>query len=90
MACGVQILDASGVLIWDSTTVVGGVFIDTRSFSSTTTATLTYPALAGLTPSVTPHTPQGTAGVTVDTSLGYPRVTVATGPRTRNFSVMVE
>jgi hypothetical protein len=86
---GVQIFKSDGSLFFDTSVAIGGVFLGTRSYAPTDTATETFPAFAGATPLVTPLVAEGTVGVAVDTSLGYPRVTVSSGGVGRRFAVMV-
>lgn len=92
---GLQIFDPNdGVtVVWDSDTVGGGVFADVRAYSAGETATLTYPAYAGRSVEIVPilsWNQSGAYGVTTDTALGYPRVTVsAASGGTRRFIVMV-
>lgn len=88
MTFGLQSFDASGALIFDSSTAAGGVVIDYREFSPTDTGTFTYSAYAGLTPIlISLGSPQDT--IVLDTSLGYPRVTVAAGGSDRRFALAV-
>lgn len=88
-AYGLQIMDATGAVIFDSTTAIGGVVIDYREYGPTLSATLTYPAYAGHSPFLV-HIYPNQATVVLDTSLGYPRVTVSAGAAgPRKFLVMV-
>jgi hypothetical protein len=90
MPAGLQIRNAAGVLVFDSTTAVGGVFLDFKTYPGASTEVLTFPDFAGATPSII-HTGRGGTdpNVTVDTTLGYPRVTVGTSNTDRTFAVMV-
>jgi hypothetical protein len=75
---GLQSFDASGNLIFDSTTAVGGVVADYRTYGPSESATLTYPSFPGATAFLVFLYPNTTT-VTLDSSLGYPRVTVSSG-----------
>lgn len=93
MSFGVQVFDTAGTLVWDSRTVAGAVVADILSYSSGGSGTHTYPDFAGRSVDVihltwSGHGGQG-AGITTDTSLGYPRVTVASRTFPRNFIVIV-
>lgn len=92
MAYGLQLFNSSGVLTWDSSTVVGGVLADVRTYAASGTATLLYPAFAGNYVRII-HllvwNEAGTAGVVADTALGYPRVTVSAASTTRKFALEV-
>lgn len=91
MASGMRVYNASGALVWDSTTVLGGIFMDVRDFGPSETATLTYADYAGSNVAVAPLTPGGRSGfnATADTSLGYPRVQVGTSTASRRIAVMI-
>lgn len=99
MSFGMQLFDGSGSLVWDSTAVLGGCAIDLQTVAAGATPSFTYPAHAGRTAAVQPVRAEwwSTArpsssdfGVTVDTSLGYPRVTVASRPYNRTFLVYAD
>lgn len=89
MAYGIQVFDASGALSWDSTTVVGGVVADYREYLAGTSGVLLYPDFAGRTVFLIPVLDSTTATVTVDTGLGYPRVTIVTATFARRFMLVV-
>jgi hypothetical protein len=90
MAFGLAIYNAAGVEVFNSITAGGGVMLAQRSTTNTEATVITYPALAGATPSLQPMVPGGIDGVTLDTTLGYPRLTIAPGgPASgRVFAVM--
>lgn len=90
MSYGLQAFDASGALMWDSSTVNGGVSIDYQEVASAATGTFTYPALAGRTPFITTIFDAPTGSIVVDTALGYPRVTVSAVSFLRRFIVWVK
>ena len=79
MAFGLKVMDSAGAVIFDSTLAVGWVALGT--FKVTAGAggfTNTYPALAGRTPALIAFTGDGSdlVNITLDVSLGYPRMTV--------------
>lgn len=92
MPQGVIINNSSGGTIFDSTLIKGGTIAGTYTYAHGVSATLTYPEFAGRTVkiNVLSANPSG-HGVTTDTSLGYPRVTVSTngGGVPRIFQVMI-
>lgn len=100
MAYGMQVFDSSGALVWDSSTVLGGCAIDYREIPVSTAVTYEYPAHAGRSVALQavdgdnfqllPTGTAGTYGVTVDTTLGYPRVTVASASFVRRFIVFAD
>jgi hypothetical protein len=84
--------DTAGVPWWDSDSAAGGVFADVKTYLAADTATLTYPAFAGRSVVIVPlliWNEAGTIGVTADTALGYPRVTVVAAGSTRRFAIEV-
>lgn len=83
---GIQLFDSSGTQLLDSTTAVGGVVADHRVLVATDTGTFTYPAFAGYTAYLVNPPDDGT--IALDTSLGYPRVTViASGAPSRELQL---
>ena len=93
MSSAVMILrNAANQVTWDSRNVAGGLLADVRTFAAAVTAVLTYPAFPGRSVRIIPlrvWAEAGTLGVTVDTALGYPRVTIAAGSTERRFAVEV-
>lgn len=95
MDAKMQVFDAAGALVFDTLDAKGGVVVDFKAYASAATDTLTYPSFSGRAVSVLPMTgyyppdPTTDFGVTTDTSLGYPRVTVASRTFARSFIVMV-
>lgn len=86
------VYNASGTPVWDTDTVAGGVIADVRSYAAGDTATLTYPAFAGHSVLIVPllvAIAAGANGVSADTALGYPRVTVVAAATQRRFAVVV-
>lgn len=90
---GVQLRNDSDSVIWDSRTVPGGIVAEVLSYTANQSDTRTYPHFAGRNGevyNVTPDIITGPIGVTFDTALGYPRVTVsATSYLNRNFMVLI-
>lgn len=89
-----RVYDGSGGLVFDTSTAGGGVVVDFKSYAGGSSDTLTYPSFAGKSVSVLSmngYQPEESDdfGVTTDTSLGYPRVTVASRSFDRSFIVMV-
>lgn len=89
MTFGVQTFDASGGLVWDSSVAVGGIVADSRQVASGVSTTFTYPAYAGRTPFLIGLLDTTPASITVDTTLGYPRVSVASAGIARRFILAV-
>jgi hypothetical protein len=87
MAFGLQILGPSGQVWFDSNDATGGVPVGLHAGSSSFTNT--YPSLAGRTLEVLAMSLGGTDGVTVDHSLGYPRMTVSVGDASRVWLAVV-
>lgn len=84
----IEVYDSSGLVVFNSRDVKGGVVAGTYLVTSSAT-TLTYPEFAGYTAFVVVHTSSVIPhGITTDTTLGYPRVIVPAGG-TRRFSVMM-
>lgn len=90
MPSGIQVFDSSGNQVFDSNTAKGGVIAGHYTYAAGSTDTLTYPDFAGRSVliNVIYSDPAG-AGVTTDTSLGYPRVTVSASGSERMFQVMI-
>lgn len=89
MTFGVQVFDASSTLVWDSTTVVGGIPADVRFYAAGASgATLSYPQFAGMSAFILDGS-QATAFVSLDTSAGYPVVTVSSPSVDMVFLLMV-
>lgn len=92
MGQGLEIRDAGGVVVWNSLDYAGGVVADVRTYAAGATATLTYPDHAGRNVMIVPlvyGASAGGLGVSSDTALGYPRVTVAAAASQRRFAVVV-
>lgn len=91
MTWGLRLWDGSGALTFDSDLVTGAAVVDVLNYAGGDTDTLTYPEHAGRSVMVVPINAEFFIdfGVTSDTSLGYPRVTVATGGGQRFFIVVV-
>lgn len=82
MAYGFQIFDASGALLWDSTTATGGVTADYQQFSAGFGGTtLSYPQWAGFSAFLMDGygNGYGQSLTSLSMSSGYPVVTVAAG-----------
>lgn len=92
MSFGVQIWNSAGVSVYDSSAAVGGVIADVKTYAAGATATLTYPAYPGRSVEIIPlisGNDTANYNVTTDTTLGYPRVTVASSGAIRKFAVEV-
>lgn len=76
MSHGLQVLDAAGHVTWDSNTSVGGVLVDMLQASTSTAVVRTYPAFAGRSARVLQADGTDDMSATVDTALGFPRVTI--------------
>ena len=91
MPAGLQIFDASGNLRFDSTTAKGGVFVDSAVFAPGASGLLSFPDYVGATAILVD---QGRTtddpGITVDTSLGYPRISVPARDEQRSFAVFMK
>lgn len=88
------IYDSSGTNeVWNSDNVSGGVFAAVKTYAASATDTLTFPQFAGRNAQIVnlkPYYRGGSAlGVSLDFSLGYPRVTVSTASLDRRFAVVV-
>jgi hypothetical protein len=80
MTFGVQIADTAGSVIWDSTTVVGGMIADFRSYASGAAGeTISYPQWAGYTAFLIVSGSATATTISLATSAGYPVVTVISG-----------
>jgi len=91
MAYGLRVWDASGNLVFDTTTAKGGVVVGYFTYSTGTT--LSYSGFAGRTMQVLPASgvefDSNDIGVTISTASGYPVVTVATRTNARSFILAV-
>jgi hypothetical protein len=76
MTYGAQVFNAAGGLIWDSTTAGSGVVADVLDLAPGGPYTFTYPSFAGRTVNTVSLEYLGATLPTMDTALGYPRVTV--------------
>lgn len=89
MTYGIQTFDAAGTLLWDSSTAAAGVVADVQNVAGGASATFTYPDFAGRSAAALVLLGFGNTGVTADTALGYPRVTVPNYPDPRTVLVLV-
>jgi hypothetical protein len=89
MTYGVQTFNSSGALIWDSNTAGSGVIADVKTVAGDVSATFTYPDFTGRSCGVIVLDGFGDNGVSSDTALGYPRVTVPSYPNPRTILVAV-
>ena len=88
------VFDSAGTEVFDTYTSLGGQVVDLPVVAASATPTFTYPSFAGRSMDVMLI---GSAfgysgddiGATVDYSLGYPRVTVASQPWVRAFLMLV-
>lgn len=84
--------DTSSNEIWNSDNVSGGVVATVRSYAAADTDVLTFPAFAGRTATLInllQWPAPGDPGVTLDTALGYPRVTVAAASNMRRIALVI-
>lgn len=88
MAYGVQIFNAGGSLLWDSSVAGSGIVADVLVLPAGGPWTYTYPDFAGRTVNIVALVYLGTTLATVDTALGYPRVTVPNDANARTFLVV--
>ena len=80
--------NASGQIVLDSRDAVAGCCVEILIVTAGTSVTRTYPEFVGRTAMVLASLMQSMP--TVDTALGYPRVTfTAYGPRDRTFAVFM-
>ena len=93
MPAKMQVYNASGVLVFDTETALGGQIVDMPTVAALATQTFFYPAFAGRSMDVLLI---GSAfgysgddiGAPVDYALGYPRVIVAGQNWLRTFLVL--
>jgi hypothetical protein len=86
------IYDTSGNEVWNSDNVSGGVVATIKTYTAAQTDTLTFPAFPGRTAVIVnlgAYIATSGPNVSVDYSLGYPRVTVGTSVVPRQFAVVV-
>lgn len=89
MTYGIQTYDSAGALLWDSNTAAAGVVADVQTVAGGASATFTYPDHAGRSCAALVLLGFGDTGVTADTALGYPRITVPTYPNPRTVLALV-
>ena len=89
MAFGIQTFNEIGLLVWDSTTALGGVVADYQEYAASSSGVLVYPSFAGRTAFVVPVLDLVTGTVSVDSLLGYPRVTITSAALLRRFMLVV-
>ena len=90
MPAGLRVRDAFGNVVWDSTTVVGGIFADVREFPSSATGVIQYPEFAGAQVDVVhDNSIPGGANVTVSAPSGVPTVTIGAASGPRRFRVLL-
>jgi hypothetical protein len=88
--------NTSNQIIWDSSTVEGGILITKASLAAAATATLSFPDFPGATADVIVQTASKidssnstSLGVSVSNSLGYPVITKVSGSYDLEFTVML-
>jgi hypothetical protein len=90
---GLQIRNASNVLLFDSNLVLGGVIAGYFTYGSGATDTLSFTQFASRSADIitmdAPSYVSDDIGVTVSTGSGHPVVTVADRPFSRSFLVVV-
>lgn len=93
MTFAVQTFDATGALMWDSTTAGGGVAADYQQFAAGFGgATLSYPQWAGFSAFLMDGygNGYGQSYTSLSTSSGYPVVTVSSGsPAAFSFVLVI-
>lgn len=88
---GLQTFDDAGGVVLDTRYVAGGVIAHVGVYAATATATLTFPYFAGRQVMIVPDWGwffEAAASVSVDTTLGYPRLTVIASVGIRRFFVV--
>lgn len=92
-AWGMQVFaDDGATVVWDSSTVAGGVIAHVGVYQATDTAMLTFPEFAGRSAQIVPDFGwfyNASDSVAVDTTLGYPRLTVTASTGIRRFYLVV-
>jgi len=83
----IQTWNSSGTLLFDSDTANAGALVGLFEIAANASATYTFPSLAGGTVDCTAPTGKFLTSATVDYTLGYPRVTVATADFKRYVAV---
>ena len=87
---GLLVRNADGQVTFDSRQVVGGCLVDVVQGSSGASVVRSYPAYPGRSARVLELDGLAPTGVTVDTDLGYPRITIGpTGGPIPFFGVWV-
>ena len=88
---GMQLCRDDGSVMWDSRNVVGGVVAAVRAYERDQGGTELYPLFAGRSVQIIELTTSGLAqsGLSCDTALGYPRVSVTVVSFARQFLVVV-
>lgn len=89
MTFGVQALDTSGNVLWDSRTVGSGVVADVISLAPGASLTRDYPAFPGRQSDALVLNGFGNLGIYTDSALGHPRVNVPSHPEFRRVMVLV-
>lgn len=89
MAYGIQTFDASGALMWDSSTAVGGLVGDyVKVAAGTAGYTINYPQWAGLA-ALLVDCGGSHENVSLNASGSYPVVTITTPPQDIAFGLLV-
>lgn len=87
---GIQVFDATGAVVFDSLTSLGGVIAGTYVYQPGGTDTLLFPSFAGRTARINMITSgRGGPVPAIDYGLGYPRVTVSAGGFLTIFNVVI-
>ena len=89
MPFGIRVFSASGATVWDSTTAGGGVIAGVEQVAAGTAPVFTDPAFPGRSAKVLSFLVGKDLGVTIDYTLGHPRVTVASRGYPRQIIVVV-
>jgi hypothetical protein len=89
MTVGLRVKDEGANVVWDTSSAVGGVVVDSREILPNGTGIFVYPDFTFRAPFLINVLDVTPATVTVDSSLGYPRVTVTATSVVRRFTVAV-
>lgn len=89
MPFGVRVFNSAGAVVWDSTTAGGGVIAGVEQVAAGASPVFTYSSFPGRSAKVMSSQVGKDTGVTIDYSLGHPRVSVASRSYPRQLIVVV-
>ena len=88
--------NASQQVIWDSSTVEGGILVTSATLAASDSATLSFPDFPGASASIILESAvkvgasnATTLGISISTLLGYPVVTKSPGSYNLRFTVLI-